>query len=575
MKSLKIILVILFLFVLLNFIGKVEDGKITTRSVLDIRAVQVIGTSVSIVVDANAPNVFINSPLNKTYNYNNSINLNFTIFDSISEVSKIWYNLDNANNVTITGNTTFGTSEGNHTVYIFANDTFGFLNNSKYVKFFINESQGHNVTNTKFIVLTVSNISNVSDTSSIDLNILNKSDQVNISNIIIEIPTVGKISFIENISIISDISLDDYINIDENLISIDSNNLPTFNKSATLELYSLTFTNPKVLKDGSDCPSTICKINSYSGGNLNFNVTHFTEYSAAEIPTSSVSPSSSSGGGGGGSNTKIEINNIDIKNEEIKIKLKLDEAKSDFLVIENKGKRDITLTLTIDPKIDFLFIEDSLNKKKIDLLAYETKSIELSAHSLKDNNVKEGIYVSKLIIEGSNFKTIIPIVVEVGSSGPILFDIELNIPKEYLYVKQGGRLITNIKLFNLGITGIINAKIDYEIVDLDGNVILKDSEIQGVETQFQKIKEFVLPQEMKDGKYVISAKVTYQDGTKERVSTATFFFNVGEKSASPLKINIDIYMIIIFILFIIAIIFVTYHFGISKTIKHIYPKRKK
>ena len=83
MKGIKILLIILVLFVFLNLIADVKEGKITTKSIFDIKAVQVVGTSVSITVDANAPNVFISSPLNTTYNYNN-ISLNFTVYDSTS-----------------------------------------------------------------------------------------------------------------------------------------------------------------------------------------------------------------------------------------------------------------------------------------------------------------------------------------------------------------------------------------------------------------------------------------------------------------------------------------------------------
>src|SRR3989344_5445194 len=179
MKYVKIILIILILFVFLNFIGEVKNGNITSKSIFDIRAVQSVGTSVSVVIDNGPPTIFLDSPLNKTYNYNATIKFN------------------------------------------------------------------------------------------------------------------------EDISITSDTNLDNYIEIGSNLITLNSDGLPDFNKAATLELYSLTFTNPKIKMDGSDCSSTICKINSYSNGTLSFNVTHFTTYSAAETTVSSGAPSGSNTGGGG------------------------------------------------------------------------------------------------------------------------------------------------------------------------------------------------------------------------------------------------------------------------------------
>jgi len=101
--------------------------------------------------------------------------------------------------------------------------------------------------------------------------------------------------------------LSDYINISSNLIYIDSDSLPTLNKSATLSIYNLSFDNPKVLKDGEECPSSICSGLNYENGVLTFNVTGFTSYSAAETAidnsggnSDDVSDVGGSSGGGGG-----------------------------------------------------------------------------------------------------------------------------------------------------------------------------------------------------------------------------------------------------------------------------------
>ncbi len=74
------------------------------------------------------------------------------------------------------------------------------------------------------------------------------------------------------------------------------------NKSADLSFYGLAFSNPRILRDGAVCPSSICTLIAYnsSNGTLIFNVTGFSAYSTEETPTTST-PSSVSGGGGGGS----------------------------------------------------------------------------------------------------------------------------------------------------------------------------------------------------------------------------------------------------------------------------------
>ena len=63
-----------------------------------------------------------------TYGYNESIALNFTVFDSDGNLDSCWYNIDGGSNFTITNcaNTTFDVSgSGDYFLYIYANDTLG------------------------------------------------------------------------------------------------------------------------------------------------------------------------------------------------------------------------------------------------------------------------------------------------------------------------------------------------------------------------------------------------------------------------------------------------------------------
>jgi len=97
-------------------------------------------------------------------------------------------------------------------------------------------------------------------------------------------PDHGKINFSEAVDLSSGADLNAHMNVSHNRIEINSSALPSLNKSATLSLYNLTFSNPRILRDGSVCASTICTKISYSGGTLVFNVTEFTVYSAEESP---------------------------------------------------------------------------------------------------------------------------------------------------------------------------------------------------------------------------------------------------------------------------------------------------
>jgi hypothetical protein len=77
--------------------------------------------NLSIFVLPAVPIITITSPESKTYS-TTSIFLNYSIKNS---AELIWYNLDNAANITITNSIYFTASEGSHTLYLFANNTEG------------------------------------------------------------------------------------------------------------------------------------------------------------------------------------------------------------------------------------------------------------------------------------------------------------------------------------------------------------------------------------------------------------------------------------------------------------------
>lgn len=133
------------------------------------------------------------------------------------------------------------------------------------------------------------------DGSTTDFLAMNDTELQNIVNMTLEVITYGKIIFNEIINLTQDevnntIDLDNNINIGNNLIEINITALTSLNKSATLYLYGLGFNNPRILRNGEVCSSSICQIINYSGGILRFNVTMFTTYSAEETPLPDGSP---------------------------------------------------------------------------------------------------------------------------------------------------------------------------------------------------------------------------------------------------------------------------------------------
>ena len=85
---------------------------------------------------SNPPSLAITRPENVTYTTGTNLELNFTV----SNQDYVLYNLDSGANTTITGNTTFNTTSGLHTLYLFANNTGG--TTAKNVTFTINLAGG-------------------------------------------------------------------------------------------------------------------------------------------------------------------------------------------------------------------------------------------------------------------------------------------------------------------------------------------------------------------------------------------------------------------------------------------------
>ncbi len=261
----------------------------------------------NITLNADPPTLTILSPENETYLSNESILLNY----SVNGEDFIWYNIDLGDNTTISTPTYFNTTQGFHTLYLYANNSLGTTTNT--ISFTTNS--------TKFIIY-YDEFKGANRGSSTRFNQKKYGEIQNLSNIILENTQFGKIEFNEIINLTDDedpndnmLDLDNYTNISNNRIELNSTALSNFNKSATLYLYGLTFSNPRILKDGYICPSAICVKNTYSGGVLSFNVTGFTVYSAEQTPGTPVTPPG--GGGGGGAATPECSKNEDCIEDEV------------------------------------------------------------------------------------------------------------------------------------------------------------------------------------------------------------------------------------------------------------------
>ncbi len=495
-------------------------------------------TNVSIVVlpSSNA-SLTITKPENKTYNTNISILINY----SSSNAESIWYNLDSQANITIASFTYFNTSEGHHTLYLYANNSQG-TETSANTTFFINNSYGWLINSTRY---------SGNSTNLTLLETLGKSYMQNISNFTLEIANYGKIRFNAFLNLSRELNLDGYSNISSNSIYINSNQLPELNASATLWFYDLTYSNPRILIDGEVCPSTICTKQSYSSNTLIFNVTHFSTYSSEETPVQSSPGTGNAGGGGGGGGMTISTTkDWTVNKDKIKVSLKLGETKKEEIKVHNTGSQKISINIYSQKLENFIEIRE----RSFELNPGESKTIILYIVARED--AIPDLYMGNLIIKGEGTEKEVLIAVEVKSKKP-LFDVNVEIPKKLLKILPGEELLAKIKLFNIG-GERVDANLEYEIKSRENELILQEKETVAVETQASFIKEFLIPEDVNYGTYILYVRVTYNN----EIASASSWFDIGITI-----FTIERIILAVSVLIIIALVIMIYE--IRKVGKHL------
>ncbi|MEM3075124.1 MAG: hypothetical protein QXX55_00695 [Candidatus Pacearchaeota archaeon] len=526
MKKIGIFFIILLVFLLfylylqfnnLNFFSERKNsitGNATSQSV----ALTVTVTAI--------PSLTIIKPENKTYITTNNLELNFISLSADS----VWYNLDNGNNITLMGNTTFNANNGIHTLYLFANNSYGTA--SKNVTFLVNTS--------KFKVY-YNNYSN--NGSSTNFNATAYEDLQNLSGIILERSNHGKIAFNQKINVTDDLNpnddntnLDLHTNIIFNFIEIDTKELPNFNKSATLSLYNLKFSNPRILKDNAPCPETICTKINYSNGTLIFNVTQFTNYSAEETPEG---PGGifSAGRGVAGDIQVVSIPRFIIDKEQIYVKLRVGEVKTENFTITNIGNEAIKFK--IENLIKNLLVVELDEKEEIILNPSESKSINLNV--IAKENILPGLYLGKIILNFGVLKKEILVAIEIESEG-VLLDVRVEIIDKYKKILPGEEILSEIRLFNLGESGKRrDILIEYIIKDYDNNEIIHESESLAIETQVTFIKRLKTPSNIKAGRYILYVRAVTPDG---KVASSSNNFEVISPTSKAIKKEFIIWIIL-------------------------------
>ncbi len=485
-------------------------------------------TTVSLTVLAS-PALNLLSPENKTY-LNTTILLNYT--ESSSD--NLFYNIDDGTNITITESTNIVVSEGDHTLKLYANNSLGttirssdFTANTSKINIIYNEYAG----------------SKKGDSTDFNSTLTYEALQI-LEDVILENTDWGKIEFSETINLTDDlvfgdgeVDLDGNTNISENSITINSTALPNLNKSATIYLYNLTYSNPRILMDGEICSSAICTKISYSGGTLKFNVTQFTTYSSEETPAGEVAESSTSPQAGGSSKQIIEEQKFYLDKETISAEGKPGMTIIKEIEIFNQQDNEIKINLKKSglEEILSIFGETEFNIKPLG-----SKKVRLQFKIPKDKT--PDIYLARLKISSEDSEKIVPISLEVKSEEE-LFYLDLQILSSSKKVSPGERLNTKITMDILG-NKEKDTKIEYIIKSGNGEIIYYEEEYRTLSGKTEFLKNFDIPAKTIDGNYILYVRTI----SEEKMSSKSQWF-VSEE-----KFEMEIGLIILSTLIVILII---------------------
>jgi len=412
-RGLFLFLLILLILISLSIVYSQKSGGVSTGL---------------IIIDTQGPKINLIEPLNNSGDADGNITFFYNVSDAsdLHNCSLIINNKINlTNESTIKKNTKLNFTLNNTALGIYnwsinCTDNLGFVS--------VTENRTFTVIFMKNFNGTTTNISLVNIT--------------NVTNFVVEVTTAGLINFSVGIDLSQGLDLDKYINITSNRIELNSTAINALNKSATLYLYNLTFTDPRVLRDGAVCPSDICTEVSYSKGTFVFNVTHFTVYSSEETPstttTTTTTTTGGGGGGGGGGRAPVAVErDFTLSREILKVILKQGQTKEESFSIKNTGDVSLDITtylqtlreLIVSPSLDVINILLNPDEEQTQILIFGAREDQ-----------KPDVYTGEIKVKSGTTEKIINIIVEVESIQP-LFDVDVEVLPEFKNVLPGDELL--------------------------------------------------------------------------------------------------------------------------------------
>jgi len=366
-----------------------------------------------------------------------------------------------------------------------------------------------------------------------DFNSMNNSELENLSSMILEKTAYGKIEFNETVNLTLTGGENRIVNFDvdlilsQNLVSIDSIELPYLNKSVTITLKGLSFTTPQIMKGDEVCSS--CNLISYVGGQIIFTDGVFSNaYYIRELP---ILPSCGDGicngdetcstcaadcgicddgGGGGGGGGGVVTPDIITSTYSYYLvpsffasELKKGSYYQKEIIIVNNGTKDIMLGIGVADIELFVFPEVN----NISIGAGQNASLRLNIY-VSDYREAE-VYIGNILFRGAYVQPKnVTVVLDVKDRNA-LFDIRAEVLKRY--INPGGRVRANISIINMGDLRNFDVSLLYKAIDYNNVEYVIKKEDFAMNQTFQGIFFFDLPEDIPIGSYLFYARVSTVD----------------------------------------------------------------
>jgi len=193
----------------------------------------------------------------------------------------------------------------------------------------------------------------------------------------------------------------------------------------------------------------------------------------------------------------------------------------------------------------------SASEDEFALVSEESKNLEIL---FKDVHNVPGVYIGKMVIKGFLLKKEIPIIFGVEEKDPSFAITQKPIPN-YLDVYAGGKIGMDIIFFNLKDYETHNVKIDYQVKNLDGEILVSDYDTLALKDRVSVTKVIDIPKNIKSGNYVF---ITLMEENGIRSSTS-YFFEIKKRGGFDFD-KFNDYLVLIILIFVVFVLFYFFKF---------------